>query len=86
MFPGQGTQYDGMGKEFYEQYDVCKATFDLASSVTGLDIAGLCFGKSEMLSITAHTQIALHAAHAYIQSGIPQNTDYWQKSGYLLWQ
>ena len=33
MFPGQGAQYIGMGKEFYDQFDVCKAVFDLACGV-----------------------------------------------------
>ena len=39
VFPGQGAQYIGMGKDFYEQYESCKEIFDLASGVTGLDIS-----------------------------------------------
>ena len=42
MFPGQGAQYVGMAKEFYDRYQVCKAVFELASNVTGLDIPALC--------------------------------------------
>lgn len=47
MFPGQGSQYIGMGKEFYEQIPICKEVYDLASEVTGLDIPALCFEENE---------------------------------------
>ena len=43
MFPGQGSQYIGMGKEFYEQIPICKEVSDRASEVTGLDIPALCY-------------------------------------------
>lgn len=59
MFPGQGAQYIGMGKEFYEQSDVCRAVFELASGVTGLDIPALCFEENEQLNMTEYTQIAM---------------------------
>ena len=38
MFPGQGSQYIGMGKEFYDTMPNAKAVIDLASEQTGLDI------------------------------------------------
>ena len=41
MFPGQGAQYIGMGKDFYENIPICKKIFEIASDVTGLDIAKL---------------------------------------------
>lgn len=66
MFPGQGAQYIGMGKEFYETYDVCKAVFGLASSVTGLDIPALCFEQNDRLDITEYTQVAMLAVEAAI--------------------
>lgn len=43
MFPGQGAQYIGMGKDFYDACEESKAVYELASKVTGLDIAKLCF-------------------------------------------
>lgn len=59
IFPGQGAQYTGMGKDFYEKEPVSKAVFDKASEVTGLDIPALCFEKNDKLDITEYTQIAM---------------------------
>ena len=38
VFPGQGAQYVGMGKDFYEKFSSCRDVYDMASKVTGLDI------------------------------------------------
>ena len=38
VFPGQGAQHAGMGKEFYERSEKAREIFDLASKATGLDI------------------------------------------------
>jgi len=72
MFPGQGAQYIGMGKEFYEQFDICKAVFDLASNVTGLDIPALCFEENDRLNITEYTQIAMLTVEADIYMAMEQ--------------
>lgn len=67
MFPGQGAQYIGMGKAFYDQYKICRTVFDLASSVTGLDLAALCFEENDRLDITEYTQIAMLTVEAAIE-------------------
>ncbi len=72
MFPGQGAQYIGMARDFYDRYNICKAVFDLASSVTGLDIPALCFEENENIHITEYTQIAMLAAETAIYMAMEQ--------------
>lgn len=51
VFPGQGAQYVGMGKDFYEQIPVSRKVYTIASEVTGLNLPGLCFKeKSRLIS------------------------------------
>ena len=59
LFPGQGAQYVGMGKDFYETYDVARRVFEIAKEATGLDVAELCFTENDKLNITEYTQIAM---------------------------
>ena len=73
MFPGQGSQYIGMGKEFYEQIPICKEVYDLASEVTGLDIPALCFEENEKINITEYTQICMLATEVAIYMALEQN-------------
>ncbi|MCD8098236.1 MAG: ACP S-malonyltransferase [Lachnospiraceae bacterium] len=59
VFPGQGAQYVGMGKDFYETFPVCREVFDAASAASGLDIPALCFEENEKLNQTEYTQICM---------------------------
>lgn len=59
VFPGQGAQYTGMGKEFYEKEAVSREIFEKAGRVTGLDLAAICFEENDRLDITEYTQIAM---------------------------
>ena len=59
VFPGQGAQYIGMGKDFYEKEAVSREVFEKASRVTGLDLPAICFEENEKLDITEYTQIAM---------------------------
>lgn len=62
VFPGQGAQYVGMGKDFYDQIPVSKEMFKLAGEASGLDMEALCFEENENIHITEYTQIAMMAA------------------------
>lgn len=60
VFPGQGAQYVGMGKDLYEKYDTVKNVYEKASDILGIDIAKLTFESSdEILNQTKNTQIAI---------------------------
>ena len=73
MFPGQGAQYIGMGKDFFDQYEICRTVFELASSVTGLDLAKLCFEENDKINITEYTQIAMLTVEAAIELVMEQH-------------
>ncbi|MFQ5735847.1 MAG: ACP S-malonyltransferase [Thermodesulfobacteriota bacterium] len=63
VFPGQGSQYVGMCKSFYDEYSVARTTFEEASDAIGHDMARLCFeGPGEALDRTENTQPALLTA------------------------
>ncbi|EFM12560.1 malonyl CoA-acyl carrier protein transacylase [Paenibacillus curdlanolyticus YK9] len=63
LFPGQGSQYVGMGKRLYDEYEVARETFEEANDVLGFDLKGLCFhGDLSELSQTENTQPALLTA------------------------
>lgn len=72
MFPGQGAQYVGMGKDFYDQIPVCKEMFELASKASGLDVPALCFEENEQINITEYTQIAMLAAEVAMLKAIEE--------------
>ncbi|CAM4252762.1 MULTISPECIES: ACP S-malonyltransferase [Bacillus cereus group] len=46
LFPGQGSQFVGMGKGLYDQYPIARLTFEEACDITGINIAKLCFEGS----------------------------------------
>lgn len=59
IYPGQGAQKAGMGKDFYDNYEEAKAIFDLADEVLDFDIKEMCFEENEKLNKTEYTQPAL---------------------------
>jgi [acyl-carrier-protein] S-malonyltransferase len=60
VFPGQGSQYVGMGRDVYETYPEARALFDEADGILGFPLSRLCFeGPKEELDDTINTQPAL---------------------------
>src|ERR1700732_788157 len=60
VFPGQASQYPGMGKELADKYPAARAVFDEADKALGFSISEMCFsGSEEDLKQTANTQPAI---------------------------
>ena len=63
VFPGQASQYPGMGKELAEKYPAARAVFDEADKALGFSISKMCFeGTEDELKLTANTQPAILTA------------------------
>ena len=59
IFPGQGAQVCGMGKDFYEKTETGRQIYDRATELLGFSMPELCFEKNDRLDITEYTQAAL---------------------------
>ena len=60
LFPGQGSQSIGMGKDLYDEYEEIKKVYDKVKELTNIDIAKISFeGPEEVLNETKHTQLAI---------------------------
>lgn len=59
IYPGQGAQKAGMGKDFYEKFETAKGVFDQASQWLDLDMKELCFEENDRLDLTEYTQAAM---------------------------
>lgn len=59
VFPGQGAQVVGMGKDFYENSELSKSIYDEAARVLDFDVKKVCFEENEAINITEYTQAAM---------------------------
>ena len=60
LFPGQGAQVVGMGKDIYDNYEEARKIYDKISEISGIDVKKLCFeGPEDILNKTENTQIAI---------------------------
>jgi len=84
IFPGQGSQFPGMGKELYENNSIAKAQFDIANEVLGFDIVDIMFnGEAEDLKQTKVTQPAIFL-HSVALANTLENFDPDMVAGHSL--
>lgn len=76
IFPGQGAQYVGMGKDFYENYESARVVFEEANDVLNMDMTKLCFdGPNEELMLTENTQPAILTVSTAILNVLKKDFD-----------
>lgn len=74
LFPGQGAQIVGMGKDFFEKYEEAKEIYEKASEIAKVDIAKLCFNsEEEVLNKTENTQLAILTTSLAILEVVKKN-------------
>ncbi len=81
VFPGQGSQRQGMGKDFYDQMSVCRQTYEEASDAVGLDVASICFNEDERLNLTEYTQPCIVTTEVAMIRGLAER--YGFQAGYF---
>lgn len=76
VFPGQGSQHAGMGKDLSDNFKVAKEVFEEANDALGFDLASLCFnGPDEDLKLTTNTQPAILTTSIAALKVVEQETD-----------
>lgn len=74
MFSGQGSQYVGMGKELYENYEEAKKVLDEANQILDFDLKDMIFnGPEEDLNNTKNTQPAIYTVSAMVKAVLAEN-------------
>lgn len=73
LFPGQGAQSLGMGKDIYEKYDVANEVYRKVQELTGIDVAKITFENEELLNQTQYTQICILTMSLAILEILKQN-------------
>lgn len=75
IFPGQGSQYSGMGKELADTFTVARHLFEEADEALGFKLSSLCFtGNDADLKLTANTQPAILTASIAVLKVVQQET------------
>lgn len=75
IFPGQGAQTVGMGKDFYDNTETARRIFDRASDLLGFSMPELCFESNDRLDITEYTQAAMVTVGIAMMKVLMEKTD-----------
>lgn len=70
IFPGQGAQYVGMAKDFYDKYEECRAIIDEADECMDFDLKAIMFEENDLINKTEYTQAAILAAECCILKAV----------------
>ncbi len=70
IFPGQGAQYVGMAKDFYDKYQECRRVIDEADELMDFDLKSIMFEENELINKTEYTQAAMLAAECCILKAV----------------
>jgi [acyl-carrier-protein] S-malonyltransferase len=76
VFPGQGSQKSGMGKDFYEQIPSCRQVFEEAADALGWDVSQMCFGEDERLNLTEYTQPCIVTTEICMLRGLAERYEF----------
>ncbi len=81
VFPGQGSQYVGMSRDFWDNYDIAKRTLREIEDFTKINLKKIIFDDSEgKLNITKYTQISIFAASMMIFKTFEENSNFFNSS------
>lgn len=75
VFPGQGAQRPGMGREFHAEHECARRVYEQASDALSLDVAALCFEDEEKLGLTEYAQPAILTTEIAMLSALRERYD-----------
>ena len=70
IFPGQGAQYVGMARDFYDAFPECRDAVDQAADLLDFNLRGILFDENELIHKTEYTQAAMLVAEVCILRGV----------------
>ncbi|MBU0993465.1 MAG: ACP S-malonyltransferase [Proteobacteria bacterium] len=76
IFPGQGSQRPGMGRDFYDHFPESRLVYEEASDALGWDVSNMCFSEDERMNLTEYAQPLIVATEIAMFTGIQKRFDF----------